>query len=218
MFNSSLIQGYVPGWIRFVRQDLVSVHSDGNVPCLLIWMYFYSGSRSDTVQTVTLYIPSCMDHLPKRHMMSEHDWALTAFVFIIVLAWHILPSAFAFFYSNKHNPLDPSSGRIRRTLRTGFVPAGRLSLFLRYRRLYSNYTTTIEVRCIEMQAIALALSQFCFSGYSLYQTPVGVSHGCCRTGSSAECCCRGTGQGFCRTGWCRTGIYVYVSIYVCISL
>jgi hypothetical protein len=68
-----LIQGYVPGWIRFVRQDLVSVHSDGNVTCLLIWMYFYSGSRGDTVQTVTLYIPFCMDHLPKRHMMSEHD-------------------------------------------------------------------------------------------------------------------------------------------------
>ena len=60
-----LIQGYVPGWIRFVRQDLVSVHSDGNVTCFLIWMYFYSGSCGDTVQTVTLYIPSCMDHLTK---------------------------------------------------------------------------------------------------------------------------------------------------------
>jgi hypothetical protein len=24
-----LIQGYVPGWIRFVRQDWVCVHSDG---------------------------------------------------------------------------------------------------------------------------------------------------------------------------------------------
>ena len=46
-----LIQGYVPGWIRFVRQDLVSVHSDGNVTCFLIWMYFYSGSRGDTVHT-----------------------------------------------------------------------------------------------------------------------------------------------------------------------
>ena len=68
-----LIQGYVPGWIRFVRQDLVSVHSDGNVTCLLVWMYFYSGSRGDPVQTVTLYIPFCMDHFPKRHMMSEHD-------------------------------------------------------------------------------------------------------------------------------------------------
>ena len=68
-----LIQGYVPGWIRFVRHDLVSVHSDGNVTWLLIWMYFYSGTRGDTVQTVTLYIPSCMDHLPKRYMMSEHD-------------------------------------------------------------------------------------------------------------------------------------------------
>ncbi len=50
-----LLQGYVPGWIRFVRQDLVSVLSDGNVTCLLIWMYFYIGSRGDTVQTVTLY-------------------------------------------------------------------------------------------------------------------------------------------------------------------
>ena len=68
-----LIQGYVPGWIRFVRQDLVCVHSDVDVICWLIWMYFYSGSRGDTVHTLTLYIPSCMDRLPKWHMMSEHD-------------------------------------------------------------------------------------------------------------------------------------------------
>ena len=39
-----LIQGYVPGWIRFVRQDLVCVHSDDNVICWLIRMYFYIGS------------------------------------------------------------------------------------------------------------------------------------------------------------------------------
>ena len=68
-----LIQGYVPGWIRFVRQFLVCVHSDVIVTCLLIWMYFYSGSRGDTVQTVTVYIPFCMDHLPKRYMMSVYD-------------------------------------------------------------------------------------------------------------------------------------------------
>ena len=46
-----LIQGYVPGWIRFVRKDLVCVHSDGFVSCLLIWMYFYSISRGDPVHT-----------------------------------------------------------------------------------------------------------------------------------------------------------------------
>ena len=46
-----LIQGYVPGWIRFVRQVLVCVHSDGIVTCSFIWMYFYRGSRGDTVHT-----------------------------------------------------------------------------------------------------------------------------------------------------------------------
>ncbi len=46
-----LIQGYVPGWIRFVRQFLVCVHSDVIVTCLLIWMYFYIGSRVDTANT-----------------------------------------------------------------------------------------------------------------------------------------------------------------------
>jgi hypothetical protein len=44
-----LIQGYVPGWIRFVRKDLVCVHSDVFVSRLLIWMYFYSISRGDPV-------------------------------------------------------------------------------------------------------------------------------------------------------------------------
>jgi hypothetical protein len=46
-----LIQGYVPRWIRFVRQVLVCVHSDGIVTCFLIWMSFYIGSRSGTVHT-----------------------------------------------------------------------------------------------------------------------------------------------------------------------
>ena len=46
-----LIQGYVPGWIRFVRQFLVCVHSDDIVTCLPTWMYFYSGSSGDTVHT-----------------------------------------------------------------------------------------------------------------------------------------------------------------------
>ena len=44
-----LIQGYVPGWIRFVRQDLVSVHSDDNVTCLLFGCIFTA------VLVVTLY-------------------------------------------------------------------------------------------------------------------------------------------------------------------
>ena len=51
-----LIQGYVPGWIRFVKQDLVCVHSDVIVTCLFIWMYFYSGSRGDTVQYLLVWI------------------------------------------------------------------------------------------------------------------------------------------------------------------
>ena len=46
-----LIQGHVPGWIRFVRKDRVCVHSDDIVTCFLIWMYFYSLSRGDTVHT-----------------------------------------------------------------------------------------------------------------------------------------------------------------------
>ena len=46
-----LIQGYVPGWIRFVRQDWVCVHSDDIDSCLLIWVCFYIDSRGDTVHT-----------------------------------------------------------------------------------------------------------------------------------------------------------------------
>jgi hypothetical protein len=38
-------------WIRFVRQDLVCVHSDGIDSSLIIWVYFYSGSPGDTVHT-----------------------------------------------------------------------------------------------------------------------------------------------------------------------
>jgi hypothetical protein len=44
-----LIQGYVPGRIQFVRKDLVCVHSDDFVSCLVIWMYFYSFSHGDPV-------------------------------------------------------------------------------------------------------------------------------------------------------------------------
>ncbi len=36
-------------------------------------------------------------HLPKRHMMSAYVWALSAFVFIILLARHRFASASAFF-------------------------------------------------------------------------------------------------------------------------
>jgi hypothetical protein len=46
-----LIQGYVPGWIRFVRQDLVCVHSDDIDSSLLIEVCFYSVCRGDTVHT-----------------------------------------------------------------------------------------------------------------------------------------------------------------------
>jgi hypothetical protein len=46
-----LIKGYVPGWIRFVRQFLVCVHSDVIVTCLSTWMYFYRGFCDDTVHT-----------------------------------------------------------------------------------------------------------------------------------------------------------------------
>jgi hypothetical protein len=58
-----LIQGHVPGWIRFVRQDLVCVHSNDVDSSFLIWVCFY------TFVVLTLYIPSCVDHLSKRHMM-----------------------------------------------------------------------------------------------------------------------------------------------------
>ena len=45
-----LIQGYVPGWIRFVRQFLVCAHDD-IVTCLPTWMYFYSGFCGGPVHT-----------------------------------------------------------------------------------------------------------------------------------------------------------------------
>jgi hypothetical protein len=51
-----LIQGYVPGWIRFVRQDWVCVHSDRIDSCLLIWVCFYSDSRGDSVHTFLWFI------------------------------------------------------------------------------------------------------------------------------------------------------------------
>ena len=35
-------------------------------------MYFYSGSRGDPVQTVTLYIPSCMDHFPNQTLIATY--------------------------------------------------------------------------------------------------------------------------------------------------
>jgi hypothetical protein len=52
-----------------------------------------------TFLVAPLHLSFCIYHLPKRHMMSIHLWALSAFVFIIVLTWLLHPSAFAFLYS-----------------------------------------------------------------------------------------------------------------------
>jgi hypothetical protein len=46
---------------------------------------------------VTLYMSSCMDHLPKRHMMCAHCTTFTGLLCIIGIVWHCLPSDFAFF-------------------------------------------------------------------------------------------------------------------------
>jgi hypothetical protein len=57
-----LIQGYVPGWIRFVRKDLVCVHSDGFVSCLLFGCIFTTflavTCRGFLCRHWHLYIPS----------------------------------------------------------------------------------------------------------------------------------------------------------------
>jgi len=52
-----------------------------------------------TILVVPLYLSLCIYHSANRHMMSVHVWALSAFVFIIVLAWHLHPSVFFFLYS-----------------------------------------------------------------------------------------------------------------------
>jgi hypothetical protein len=38
------------------------------------------------ILAVTLFIPSCVVHLPKRHMMCIHFESFTVFLFIIVIA------------------------------------------------------------------------------------------------------------------------------------
>ncbi len=59
----------------------------------------------------SLYLYLCIYHLPKRHMMSGLVWAWSAFVFIIVLSWHLLPSVFAFFIRRQINYYHLSSNQ-----------------------------------------------------------------------------------------------------------
>jgi hypothetical protein len=47
---------------------------------------------------VTLFIPFCVDHLPKRHMMWVHFDSFTGFLYIIVIVWHFSPDSLLFVF------------------------------------------------------------------------------------------------------------------------
>ncbi len=89
MFVVYVLDLTVKVWFVFIVLTL-EVHG------LFCWFFW-------TFLVVPLYLYLCIYHLHKRHMMSGHVWVLSAFVFIIVLAWHLLPSAFAFFIRMKTN-------------------------------------------------------------------------------------------------------------------
>jgi hypothetical protein len=52
-------------FLRFFKQDLFCVHSDGIDSSLISWVFF------TVFLTVTLYTPSCVDHFSKRYMMFD---------------------------------------------------------------------------------------------------------------------------------------------------
>ncbi len=51
-----------------------------------------------TILGVTPYIPFCMYHLAKRHMMCVHFERFTVLLCIIVLAWHFSPASRLFLF------------------------------------------------------------------------------------------------------------------------
>ncbi len=79
-------------WIRVVRQDLTCVDSDDLDSSCLFGCVFTS------ILAVTLFIPSCVVHLPKRHMMCSHFESFTGFLCIIVISWHFSPGSRHFLF------------------------------------------------------------------------------------------------------------------------
>jgi hypothetical protein len=77
---------YVYGFDLSHRLWLVSIVKSSIVVCLF-------GCVFSTILVVSPYMPFCVYHLPKWHMMCVHFERFTVLLWIIVLVWHFPPGS-----------------------------------------------------------------------------------------------------------------------------